>query len=294
MIRAQSLSKTYGKKTVLREVSIQIQNGEILGLVGPNGAGKTTFLKCLLGIARADSGQAQIDSFCTGRQSLAARKITGFAPSVVSLYDNLNAVQTLQLAIHGYPAPKLQVGLDLFDAFQLPRQQAVGKFSHGMKRKLLLVCALAANTPNLVLDEPMEGLDPEARRFVESLLTAEAQSGRCILFSSHDLASVERICQSVAFLRDGLLLEQAPLAEILDRASRHIQLSFREPLTLEQLPQHENLQWSGQGLKWSLRFQGPTEKALAMISSLPIASLRDSSAGLEDVFEALYRPELST
>jgi len=291
MIRAQGISKAYGGTPVLHDVSLDIQGGEILGLVGPNGAGKTTFLKCLLGVAFADSGHATIDSFCTRSQSVSVRKTVGYAPSDVSLYDRLNASETLRFALAGYPNAQLQMGLGLFDTFQLPAQQPVGEFSHGMKRKLLLTCALASNAPNLILDEPMEGLDPEARRLVEAMLTTAAQNGKCILFSSHDLASVERVCHAVAFLREGLLLEQAPLSEILERASRHIQLTFREALTIDRLPQENGMRWVGGDTRWVLTFNGPAEKALAQISHLPIASLRDSSAGLEDVFEALYRSE---
>lgn len=290
MIRTVDIRKSYAAREILRGVSLEVSKGEIFGFVGPNGSGKTTFLKCLLGIAHAQSGEIHIGDIDARKQPLAARRLCGYAPSETAMYDSLTVWGMIRFALAFHADADLDRARQLLDLYQLPHKRRVRALSHGMKRKLLLTQAIASGAPILLLDEPMEGLDPEARRLLEKQLLAEAAAGRTVFFSSHDLASVERVCQRVAFLRDGKLLACDRVETILEQAGRVLQLHLREPRSESQLPQAPDLHWKGADTHWRLQFDGTVEQVLPRLADLPIAGLRDASGGLEEVFEALYGP----
>jgi len=293
VIQTKGLHKSYGKLAVLRGVDLEVHPGEVFGFVGPNGAGKTTFLKILLGIASADTGSVTVAGIDSRLNPLKVRQQSAYAPGETSLYESQTGVEFLKFALAFHASADLNRGLELMAQFNLPPKQKVREYSHGMRRKLLLSQALACNTPVILLDEPMEGLDPEARRVTSQLLKAEAKSGTTVFYSSHDLAGVERDCDRVAFLRDGQLLECASVVEILERAGRALRLVLRTDLTADDLPDHPGFRWEGAGKHWTLHFEGRLEDALPQLSSLPLLGLRDASAGLDDVFEALYKEEAS-
>lgn len=292
MIRTQDLFKSYAAQKVLRGVSLQVEKGEIFGFVGPNGAGKTTFLKCLLGISQPLSGSMHIGGIDVRKQPLAARKLCGYAPSETAMYDSLTVWAMVRFSLAAYGQADHARAKQLLDLYQLPHKARVRSLSHGMKRKLLLTQAIASGAPVLLLDEPMEGLDPEARRLLERQLQEEAATGRTVFFSSHDLASVERVCERVAFLRSGKLLACDRVETILEQAGHTLRVHLREPTTLHDLPQAPGITWSGKDLHWKMHFEGPMENAMTFLQALPIAGLRDASGGLEEVFEALYGPEV--
>ena len=293
MIRATEVRKSYGDQQVLGGVSLEVAAGEVFGFVGPNGAGKTTFLKCLLGIASADAGSIEVDGLDARRRSLEVRRRCGYAPSETAMYDHLSVAAMLRFALAFHADADLERGHELIERFALPPRRRVRDLSHGMKRKLLLAQAIASGAPVLLLDEPMEGLDPEARRDLEVLLRAEADAGRTVFFSSHDLASVERVCDRVAFLRGGRLLACDTVPAILDRMAHVLRLNLREARTDAELPQHEGMHWSGEGRQWRLEFEGSLDEVLPHLVGLPLAGLRDGSGGLEEVFETLYGSEES-
>lgn len=295
MIEVHGLQKAYGEQKVLTGIELEVADGEVFGFVGPNGAGKSTFLKCVLGIARCDAGKVRLghgdDVVDALRKPLEARRRVGYAPGETSLYQSLKADDFLRFALAHYRGADLAEGRALMERFGLPPRKRIKGFSHGMKRKLLLAQALASGAPVLMLDEPMEGLDPEARRIVESLLVDAAAAGRTVFFSSHDLASVERICDRVAFLRSGRIMETGRIHDILARASRILHLTLEQELEASALPDAPGWSWEGAGTRWRLEFEGELAPTLARLDSLPLIGIRDGSGRLEDVFESLYGPE---
>jgi len=287
VILARDVNKSYPTQDVLRGVSLSVLAGEVFGFVGPNGAGKTTFLKCLAGIARPQSGELVVGGVDVRTQPLAARRLIGYAPGETAMYDSMRVLSFLRFAIGFHHGANLELGRELLARFDVPERKLVSSLSHGMKRKLLLAQAISSGAPVLLLDEPMEGLDPEARRLAEELLRDLAAEGRTVFFSSHDLASVERVCDRVAFLRDGRLLECAPVAEILDRVAHLVQVRFQREMDRGELPTTGGLSWEGAGRDWRLSHEGNLASTLAALSDLPLARVRDASS-LEDVFKALY------
>lgn len=295
MIRITHLKKRFGSKVALGGVSLEVSKGEVFGFVGPNGAGKSTLLKSVLGVIRPDSGGIELGEGADRVDGIAkpvmAQRMVGYSPGETSLYQHQRAAAFLKFAISFHPNSDLDLAMSLLDEFGLPPNQKIKGFSHGMKRKLLLAQALASNAPILMLDEPMEGLDPDARRNVEAMLVDATRNGRTVFYSSHDLASVERICDRVAFLRGGLILETGSVADILERASHFLHLTFKQAMELEQLPTADGVQWQGSGTRWRMSFTSTLQNALELLPGLPIAGIRDGAGRLEDVFESLYGPE---
>lgn len=217
MLNVHDLCKRFSGQSVLRGVSLHVKPGEVYGFVGPNGAGKTSLLKCVAGVVRPDQGAVTLNGVSVQSEPLKARHQLGYAPSETALYDSMTGKDMLKWMLAFHRHADFEHGLSLLDSFGLPLHKRVRTYSHGMKRKLLLTQALATHAPLLILDEPMEGLDPQARRTVEALLNEAASKGQSVLFSSHDLVSVQRSCQRVAFLRDGQLLEEGSVEALIGR-----------------------------------------------------------------------------
>jgi ABC-2 type transport system ATP-binding protein len=288
MLDIRNLEKTYGATPVLRGVSLHVAPGEIVGLVGPNGAGKSTLLKCILGVIHANAGTITVCGVDAIKQSLLARRSIGYAPSETALYHQLRAGELLDFATRFHPNADLAAGLSLLDELGVPRRRRIGALSHGMKRKVLLTQALISGAPVLILDEPMEAFDPAARRVAVDLLREAAASCRAILCSSHDLASTERLCDRVAFLRGGTVIREGPTGTLLAETGRVIHLTLRTAMQASDLPSRDQWQWSGGGTNWTLLHEGTPEEALPTLASLPIASIRSGDGSLDEVFGALY------
>ncbi len=290
-LQARGVTKAYQGRPVLWEVSLEVAPGEILGLVGPNGAGKTTFLKCVAGVARPDAGSIRLDGVDAAAHPVEARRRFGYAPGDPRLYDRLRVAELLDFLLAFHPSADPAGARRLVQELGVPLEQRAGRLSHGMKRKVLLAQALASGAPLLLLDEPLDGLDPEVRRTAEDLLLEAAGGGRAVLLSSHDLASVQRTCQRVAFLRQGRLLDQGPVAAFLERIRGVLAVELREARTRESLPWRPGWRWRGGGNRWQLVAPEPLEEVLRELAVLPLAEVRSTGASLEEVFEALYGPE---
>lgn len=287
MIIAKDITKSFGRVEVLRGVSLQVEAGSIHGFIGPNGAGKSTFLKSLVGVVRPTAGTLAVAGFDALRESLKVRRHVGYAPAETSLYHRLRCSELLDFSIRYHPAADYERGMELLRAFGVPAERRVGALSHGMKRKLILIQAIVSNAPLLILDEPMEALDPEARREMEQLLQDESQAGRTIFLSSHDLFSTQRLCSRVTFLHRGRVLQDGLVAELLSGRSGRLRIQFESEQTAASLPSDSEMHWSGDGATWELRFDKPLPDVLKLIATLPVTGIRDDGS-LDDLFDRLY------
>ena len=288
MIKARSITKSYGGIDVLRGVSIDVEPGTIHGFVGPDGAGKSTFLKTLIGVVHRDGGRLEVGGFDPAKSVVDVRRRVGYAPSETALYHRMRAGELLEFSLCHHLEADLPRGRKLLGIFGVPLDRRVGALSHGMKRKLLIAQAIASATPLMVLDEPMEALDPEARRRVEDLLRAEVDGGRTIFFSSHDLASTQRLCSRVTFLHRGSVLRDGPMEDLLRGHAGVLLLEFRDPVAEADLPTDPSFEWEGSGDSARLVYRGTLESVLPRIDGLPIKSIRDDATDLEHLFDRLY------
>lgn len=289
MLQVRDLFKSYGTAAVLDGVSLTVAQGEIMGLAGPNGAGKTTLLKCILGVVRPDSGGIQVRDVNARCDPLKARRLIGYAPSETALYHGLRADELLDFATRFHPERDLAFGRTLLDDLGVPRRRRIRQLSHGMKRKVLLAQVLATRAPLMILDEPMEAFDPDARRIAVDLLRTSAQAGHAVLCASHDLANTQALCDAVAFLSRGRIVREGSMHDVTRETARIIHITLKAPREANTLPARPGWSWSGDGLHWTLVHDDEPSEALTHLADVPIATLRSGAQSLDEVFASLYR-----
>ncbi len=210
-IQVEDLRFSYGTTDVLHGLTFAIGRGEVTGLLGPNGAGKSTTLKILTGILEARSGRVEVDGLPLPSQSVELKRRIGYVPEAADLYESLSAQEFLELCgrLHDLDdrtlATRIETLLTSFDLID-QRLAALGSYSKGMRQKVLISAALLHNPSIVFLDEPLTGLDVESAVLVKTLLASLAARGRTIVYSSHVLDVVERICTRVLIIDKGRLV----------------------------------------------------------------------------------------
>ncbi|MFT5051159.1 MAG: ABC-2 type transport system ATP-binding protein [Chlamydiales bacterium] len=217
------VSKRFGDQLALSDLSLDIRPGEVLGLLGPNGAGKTTTVRLLCGLIEADCGTIEIAGHDVARSPMEARRSIGFVPDGAPLYTNLSARQHLNLVgrLHGMQDSEIQSeGERLLDALDLAGREddPLGTFSRGMRQKAALACALLHRPALLILDEPLSGLDAPTAAVMKEVLRGWTEGGRSVLYTSHLLDIVERVCDRMAILTGGQLAGLGTLEELRELA----------------------------------------------------------------------------
>lgn len=210
-IEVEGLGFRYHIAEALHNISFSLGSGEVVGLLGPNGAGKTTALKILAGILPPGSGRANMGGFSLPEQSLEAKRIIGYVPESAGLYESLTAMEFLQLIGRLREIEEKSLNkkiVTLLEVFEIAKQRfsRLGTFSKGMRQKVLIVAALLHDPPILLLDEPLTGLDVNTSLIFKDMLAELAREGKTILYSSHVLDVVERVCSRVLIIHHGNLI----------------------------------------------------------------------------------------
>lgn len=236
VIVIERLTKKYGDLTALEELSLVVSRGEILGLIGPNGAGKTTAIKVLVGLIRPTSGTARIGDADCVRDARRIKHLVGYMPDTFGSYDNMRVFEYLDFfgAAFGIPRRarrgRIEEVLEMTGAAYM-RDRFVESLSHGMAQRVGVARTLLHDPAVLILDEPANGLDPQARVEMRELLLRLAAAGKTLLVTSHILPELSRICHRVAILTRGKLRAYGPVAEIgrLVSQRRNIELLLVSP-----------------------------------------------------------------
>ena len=219
MIEAQGLKKTFGDVVAVNDLSLRVEPGEILGFLGPNGAGKTTTVKMLTGMIQPGAGVARVCGIDVAEDPVGAKRCFGYVPESGALYESLTAGEFLRMvgSLYGmrrqHADQRIDRLLELFDVIEA-RDRLISGFSKGMKQKVLISAALLSNPQTLFLDEPLNGLDPNAALVVKTLLRELADQGRAILFCSHILDVIERVCTRVVIIHQGRQVAAGPTEQI--------------------------------------------------------------------------------
>jgi ABC-2 type transport system ATP-binding protein len=219
VILTEHLSKDYNGKAAVVDLNLRADPGEILGFLGPNGAGKSTTVKILTGLIQTASGRALVAGFDVVSQPLEVKKRVGYVPETPALYDSLTASEYLELVSclhHLDPKSSATRRGELLELFGLAKVagQRLHEFSKGMRQKVVLAAALIHRPDVLILDEPLDGLDANTAMVVKELLKKMASQGKTIMFSSHILEVVERICTRIFIINHGRQVTSGTSAEI--------------------------------------------------------------------------------
>ena len=224
MLRIDHLTKTYGDKKAVDDLTLHIAPGEICGFIGHNGAGKTTTIKACCGILGFDSGDIAVDGISVRSDPLEVKRRIAYIPDNPDLYEYLTGIRYLNFIadIYAVPADARAERIRRWgDAFGLTSDlaQPISAYSHGMKQKLAVIAALLHEPKLMLLDEPFVGLDPLAAHTLKTVMRELCERGGAIFFSSHVLEVVEKLCDRVAIIKNGRLIAVGPTEEIRGSAS---------------------------------------------------------------------------
>ena len=224
MLNIEHLTKTYGEKKAVDDLSLHIAPGEIYGFIGHNGAGKTTTIKACCGILQPDSGEVYIDGVSVKENPLAAKAKLAYIPDNPDLYEFMTGIQFLNFIgdVFGVSAEDRQARIRKYaDLFELTNDlaQPISAYSHGMKQKLAVISALVHDPKLLIMDEPFVGLDPKASHILKELMRELCQNGGAIFFSTHVLEVAEKLCDKVAIIKGGKLIKSGTMEEVKGDAS---------------------------------------------------------------------------
>jgi ABC-2 type transport system ATP-binding protein len=221
-IEVDNLVFRYNLTEVLHTISFCIESGEVVGLLGPNGAGKSTTLKILTGILAPGSGRVRIQGYSLPEQALDVKRVIGYVPETAGLYESLTAQEYLELIgrLREIQEKALkQKTIALLEVFDIAKERfnRLATFSKGMRQKVLIAAALLHDPPVLLLDEPLTGLDVSSSLIIKDLLNALSREGKTILYSSHVLDVVERVCNRVLIMHQGNLIADGTLDSLKDQ-----------------------------------------------------------------------------
>ena len=219
MLNIEHLTKAYGEKKAVDNLSLHIAPGEIYGFIGHNGAGKTTTLKSVVGILQFDAGEITIDGISIKENPLECKRRFAYIPDNPDLYDYMTGIKYLNFIadIFSVGANERQARIRKYaDAFELTADlaQPIAAYSHGMKQKLAIIAAWL-HEPNLILmDEPFVGLDPKASHLLKKMMRQVCNEGSAIFFSTHVLEVAEKLCDKVAIIKNGKLIRSGTMEEV--------------------------------------------------------------------------------
>ncbi|HJT56078.1 MAG TPA: ABC transporter ATP-binding protein [Ktedonobacteraceae bacterium] len=291
IIEVENLTKSYGSKRGIINVSFSVEEGEVFGFLGPNGAGKTTTIRVLMALLRADRGTAQIAGLDAWQQSVEIKKLIGYLPGELSLDPGLTGGQILEYFGH------LRGGVDqaylkqLIKRLDLDPSRKFRQYSSGNKRKIGLVQAFMHRPRLLILDEPTNGLDPLNQQEFNRMVNEVRNEGRTVFLSSHILGEVEQTCTRVGIIREGQLVRVGGVAELKDIKHHEITITFADTVpaeafkTLDGVTQVETLA-GGHTLR--LVMQGEADAVIKAAANYAVVTLTSHEPSLEDIFLRYY------
>ncbi|UCC97953.1 MAG: ABC transporter ATP-binding protein [Phycisphaerales bacterium] len=293
MIRAENLSKRYGKIVALDDVSFEVNKGETFGLLGPNGAGKTTAIQLLCGLLKPDGGSISLAGK-TDPTLTEVRLSLGVVPQALAIYEELSAEENLRFfgRIYGLSGRKLKNRVDEcleIAGLEQRGKERVSKYSGGMKRRLNMVCSLLHEPTLLLLDEPTVGVDPQSRNLIFDTIEQMNQQGRTIIYTTHYMEEAQRLCGRVAILDHGRILDMDTVDNLIARhgGPSHVEAELEEKLSdpeeITKFVEDENVQFREMSVRFATN--RPMESLAALNrSSVRFRSLKVETADLEDVF----------
>ncbi|MEV6596774.1 ABC transporter ATP-binding protein [Actinoplanes sp. NPDC051346] len=286
-VRTENLSKRYGRLCAVDDLTLHVAAGEVFGFLGPNGAGKSTTIRLLLGLARPTTGRAWIFDTDAADVGVAHRRLA-YVPADVALWPRMTGAEVLDLLARVGPGIDAAYRDELVERFALDVSKPAGTYSTGNRQKVALVAAFATRAPLLVLDEPTSGLDPLMELEFRRAVTAARDNGQTVFLSSHQLAEVEAVCDRVAILRAGTLIEVASVAALRRLHRTEVTATFAgTPPDLSGVAGVAGYHPDGAA---SVRFtlNGSPAAALRALADADAVAIAVREPSLEEIFLAYY------
>jgi ABC-type multidrug transport system ATPase subunit len=291
IIEVERLTKSYGSKRGIVDVSFDVGEGEVFGFLGPNGAGKTTTIRILMALLHADGGSARIAGLDAWDRSVEIKRLIGYVPGEPSLDPNLTGGQILEYFAN------LRGGVDraylksLIQRLDLDTSRKFRHYSSGNKRKVVLIQAFMHKPRVLILDEPTNGLDPLNQQEFDAMVREARNEGSTVFLSSHILSEVEKTCTRVGIIRDGRIVRIGGVAEVKAIKRYEITITFADAVpadafkSLAGVGEVENIH---DGHTVRIAMTGPADAVVKAAARYPVVSITSYEPSLEDIFLRYY------
>ena len=286
IIEVDQLTKYYGKSRGIKQLSFSVEEGELFGFIGPNGAGKSTTIRLLLSLIHPTSGSARVFGKDITKEGPTIRQQVGYLPSEVFYYDDMRVVDLLKYSASFYHVDSTERMKYLSDLMGLEMNRRIRDLSFGNKKKVGIVQGLLHSPKLLLLDEPTSGLDPLMQRKFFDLIREENKRGVTVFFSSHILGEVQRLCQRVAIIREGSLVELANIASLQKNNYKKVRVSIEQAINLSDLPGVANIQKEDGTTQFFYR--GDINLLLRHLNGLQLEDLNIEEPTLEEIFMHYY------
>jgi ABC-2 type transport system ATP-binding protein len=291
IIEVEGLTKSYGSKRGITNVSFQVQEGEVFGFLGPNGAGKTTTIRLLMALLRADAGTARIAGLDCWQHSVEIKRLIGYLPGELSLEPGLTGGQILEYFGHLRGGVDQAYLLQLIKRLDLDPSRKFRQYSSGNKRKIGLIQAFMHRPRLLILDEPTNGLDPLNQQEFDRMVKEVREEGRTVFLSSHILSEVEQTCTRVGIIRAGQLVRVGGLTDLTDIKRYEISITFASAVPAEafkQLSGVTQVETLADGRTLRLTMQGEADAVIKAAAQHAVVTLTSHEPTLEDIFLRYY------
>lgn len=293
VIETKQLSKYYGKERGIIKLNMQVQEGEIYGFIGPNGAGKSTTIRTILSIIHPTSGSASIFGKDVTKYGPEIRQEIGYLPSEVFYYDNMKAKDLLRYSASFYNRPKSQTDhriKELASLLDLNLDKKIDDLSYGNKKKVGIIQGLLHEPKLIILDEPTGGLDPLIQQKFFSLIRQENKRGATVLFSSHILGEVQRLCDRVGIIKDGKLIKVEKISDLLKNSTKRFKLATNSPTDKSLFSKIKGVsELTQDGNELNFLFRGHLMEVTKVIAKLDLVNLEVTEPDLEEIFLHYYK-----
>jgi ABC-2 type transport system ATP-binding protein len=291
VIEIKNLTKTYGKARGISNISFNVEEGEIFGFIGPNGAGKSTTIRTLLSLIYPTSGSATIFGKDCIQFAPEIKKEIGYLPSEVFYYDNMKVKDLLKYSASFYKKDCSKRIKELADIMDLDVNKKIEDLSLGNKKKVGIVQGLLHEPKLIILDEPTSGLDPLMQQKFFELLEVENKKGATILFSSHILSEVQRLCNRVAIIKEGEIVTVEKISTLQENNYKKFKIEAKAPLSQEYFNLNGVNNLEVQGNTTSFIFKGNINDIMKKIAEIDINNLWIEEPDLEEIFMHYYEKE---
>ena len=287
ILEIKKLKKYYGDIRGVEDVNMKIKEGEVYGFIGPNGSGKSTTIKTIMSLINATSGNVYINGKELDKNDLEIKKVIGYLPSEIKLYDDLTAKEILDFHESFYDKNLSKRRKDLVNLLKLDESKNIEELSLGNLKKLGIVLALMHEPKILILDEPTSGLDPIIQNIFYELLLEEKKKGTTILYSTHILSEVSKICDRIGFIKDGVIIKEDNIKNIEENSMTYLTIEsyevdkIKKELNMKIIAETDNLVKFINTLK-------PNE-LLETLSKYKISKLLVEEVSIEDLFIEYYK-----
>ncbi|MBY0115301.1 ABC transporter ATP-binding protein [Paenibacillus xylanexedens] len=291
MIKVHSLTKIYSNGKGIRDVSFDVEEGEVFGFLGPNGAGKTTTLRHLMGFVNPSSGMSSINGLDCRKEAAQIQKNLGYVPGEIAFYDNMTGMHFLEFIddLRGRKDKSLRD--QLINRFELDSGQKIRKMSKGMKQKVGLIAAFMHDPAVLILDEPTSGLDPLMQRRFVVLIIEEKNRGKTILMSSHLFDEVDHTCERVGIIREGSIVTVENINSLKTTLPKSVVVALAHAEDMKVL-QNNGLLYTELGpLRVEIKITDGYDQVLRVLSQCKVIDMECPPQTLEQIFMDFYGKE---